>query len=137
MSGNGSDNDLMDVVEVFLRNATIEYKVTDFRPGSELRIFSADCTETSVISMPTDYCAFRYNLLYDYPLTSRMYRIVRNLPFAYRGYVFKTEALARFFGTRWWYVPDPDYRATLESLTPEEREWLKLFEERAKSLIRH
>lgn len=137
MSGNGSDNDLMDVVEVFLRNATIEYKVTDFRPGSELRIFSADCTETSVISMPTDYCAFRYNLLYDYPLTSRMYRIVRNLPFAYRGYVFKTEALARFFGTRWWYVPDPDYRATLESLTPEEREWLKQFEERAKSLIRH
>ena len=137
LTDSWGDGKLMDVVEVFLRNATIEYKATDFRPGSELRIFSAECTGTSVISVPTDYYAYRYNLYREGALNGRLYRIVRDLPFAWRGYVFKTEVLARFFSTCWWYIPDPDYQATLESLTPEEREWMKWFEDYAKSRLRH
>ena len=136
LTSNWGNDKLMDVVEFFLRNATLEYKATDFRPGSELKIFSADCTGTSVIDMSTGYYAWRYRLYREGALNDKLYRIVRNLPFAWRGYVFKTEALDWFFRTRWWYIPNPDYQATLESLAPEEREWLEWFEGYAKSHLR-
>jgi len=52
-------------------------------------------------------------------------RILKNIPFAYRGYVFKTEALQRFFESTDWYVPDPNYEADMTKMTPEEREWIQ------------
>lgn len=119
----------MAVYEVFLRNASIEYKVKDYRPASELRVLSAVCTETGDINAPSDYYAFRYNLVRPDTLDNDMYHKVRNLPFALRGYVFKDAALDSFFRSRWWYMPDPDYAATLESLTDSERKWLLWFDE--------
>lgn len=124
----------MAVCEVFLRNASIEYKVKDYRPASELRVFSAVCTETGDMNVPSDYYAFRYNLMRPYTLDNGMYRKVRNLPFALRGYVFKDAALDGFFRSRWWYMPDMDYAATLESLTDSERRWLIGFDEKYKEV---
>ena len=124
----------MAVYEVFLRNASIEYKVKDYRPASELRVLSAVCTETGDINAPSDYYAFRYNLVRPDTLDNDMYRKVRNLSFALRGYVFKDAALDGFFRSRWWYMPDTDYAATLESLTDSERRWLIGFDEKYKEV---
>ena len=44
--------------------------------------------------------------------------------------MFKDKGLDRYFRERWWYIPDPAYQATLDSLTPEERKWLREFDKK-------
>lgn len=128
--------------EVFLRDATVEFKAKDYRPGSELWIFAADGTETGHLDHASDYYAHRYDVSFDddifnTPLTREQYRRFRNLPFALRGYVFKDKGLDQYFRERWWYIPDPAYRATLDSLTPEERTWLREFDKKHGTAGRH
>ena len=53
-------------------------------------------------------------------------KILRNLPFAYRGYVFKDKMLQQFYDSTDWYMPDPNYKTIdLNTLTERERKWVK------------
>lgn len=54
-------------------------------------------------------------------------RILRNLPFAYRGYVFKNQDLKKYFESTKWYLPNPDYVDRLEELTEKEKEWVEFW----------
>ena len=48
-------------------------------------------------------------------------RILRNLPYANRGYVFKDQKLAAYFKSLWWYMPDPNWNQDTSDFTEEER----------------
>lgn len=54
-------------------------------------------------------------------------QILRNLPFAYHGYVFKNASLQRFFEDTSWYVPNPKYKVDMNSLTKGEKEWVQFW----------
>jgi len=54
--------------------------------------------------------------------------ILKNYPFALRGYVFRNKELNNYYRTLDWYIPDPNYIPKVESLSEEEQTWLKLFE---------
>ena len=69
----------------------------------------------------------RENLSYD-KFTPEQRRILKNLPFAYRGYIFKTKELQDFFESTPWYIPNPDYTADVQHLTPSEQAWVMLWE---------
>ena len=129
-------DDPISVTEVFLRDATVEFRATNYRPGDELRLFAADCTEPGDIYEISDYYAYRYPLIRPTSLSNDLYRRVRNLPFAHRGYVFKDRGLNDFFRNRWWYIPDDSYQATVESLTPGEQEWLRNFDREAEDKLK-
>ena len=129
-------DDPISVTEVFLRDATVEFRATNYRPGDELRLFAADCTEPGDIYEISDYYAYRYPLIRPTSLSNDLYRRVRNLPFAHRGYVFKDRGLNDFFRNRWWYIPDESYQATVESLTPGEQEWLRNFDREAEDKLK-
>ena len=49
---------------------------------------------------------------------------MRNLPFAWRGYVFKSKDLQKYFESTTWYIPDPDYVADMEALPEKEQAWI-------------
>lgn len=136
---NGNRNDVARVCEYFLRDAVLEYRVRNYRPGAELYLFSADCTDTGVFTRPTDYYALRNRLggYTEFPLTETLYRRVRNLPFALRGYIFKNKMLSDYFHSQWWYIPDQSYQPILEELTFEEQKWFDWFEEYAHSRLHH
>ena len=53
---------------------------------------------------------------------------MKNVPFAYRGYVFKDKGLQAYFNKIWWYMPDPSYVPSTDDFTP--REWRLLNEGR-------
>ena len=88
---------------------------------------------------------------YNDLFTAEQRRILRNLPFAYRGYVFKTRELQDYFESTAWYLPDPDYKALMEELPDEEKKWVqywttsdsidiakrKAVEERVNSIYQH
>ena len=48
-------------------------------------------------------------------------RILANLPFANRGYVFKDKKLQKYYSQFFWYMPDPSWKADTHDFTP--REW--------------
>lgn len=48
-------------------------------------------------------------------------RLLKNLPYASRGYVFRDKKLQRYFRQFWWYMPDPSWKADTSDFTP--REW--------------
>jgi len=52
-------------------------------------------------------------------------KILLNLPFARRGYIFKSYNLATFFGHQKWYKANLKYRSKLSDLIPKEQKWRK------------
>ena len=53
--------------------------------------------------------------------------ILKNLPFAYRGYIFKDKALQDYFKSCTWYLPNPDYKGGMEGFTEEEKKWVEFW----------
>lgn len=52
-------------------------------------------------------------------------KILKNLPFARRGYVFNNPELKEYYSSQEWYIPNVNYKPNVERLTKEEKEWLK------------
>lgn len=125
--------------EVSLRNGTVECHVTNFRPRENMCIHSADLLmvskedfdigsfyDRSSNFMPTSYLDFKACYGRE-PLNEeeerRLYgRICRNLPYANRGYVFTDRNLQRYFNSRWWYMPDPEWQMSVEDF--KRTDWL-------------
>jgi hypothetical protein len=51
--------------------------------------------------------------------------ILKNLPYAKRGYVFKTYYLVYFFKTRTWYIPTAKYKSSFSGLPKDEQAWIE------------
>lgn len=56
-------------------------------------------------------------------------KILKNLPFAYRGYVFKNKSLQNYFESTKWYIPDPEYKAEMQTLDANKQKWVKFWSE--------
>lgn len=54
-------------------------------------------------------------------------KILRNLPFAQRGYVFKNKDLQKYYESTDWYMPNPSYKADPAGLQKYEQIWLDIF----------
>lgn len=52
-------------------------------------------------------------------------KIIKNIPFAQRGYVFKNKELQRFFESTDWYVPNPDYQADMTDFSAATKHWVE------------
>ena len=59
--------------------------------------------------------------------TADQKRIMKNIPFAYRGYVFEDKGLQRYFNSTKWYVPNPDYKADMTTMSKNEKEWIQFW----------
>lgn len=114
--------------EVSLRDGLLEWHATDFCPTEELYISSADV----LIGADTPY---KLGAFYD---RSANYRpelctfdaeidkdILRNLPYAHRGYMFKKEKYQKYFEQFWWYMPDAYWEPSTADFTPAELELIK------------
>ncbi|MCR5550158.1 MAG: YARHG domain-containing protein [Bacteroidales bacterium] len=59
--------------------------------------------------------------------TSEQRRILKNLPFAYRGYKFKDRSLRKYFESTEWYLPNPEYDGNMDVFSAEERKWVEFW----------
>ncbi len=50
--------------------------------------------------------------------------VMRNLPYASRGRVFKSKGLQKFFESCWWYMPDRSYKASTKDFTTTDWEFV-------------
>ena len=110
--------------EVALRNGTVEWHATNFKPTANLFISSADPLQMEHFVLGGFYDRSEGYEPWSYlPEKNTTYdkRILRNLPYASRGYVFKDPSLQKYFNALWWYMPDPTWQTSTADFTP--REW--------------
>ena len=78
-----------------------------------------------------------YNCFTFFAIDYKSLKILKNLPFARRGYIFKTNFIANYYQNMPWYKKDNNYKATLSSLTKKERDWLKSIESLKAKILRN
>ena len=122
-----------ELVEVVLRNGTIEWHGKNFTTTDDMSIRSAD----ELFEPPLDtsmyydsgphyfpFFTFSESFLSNFGLnendTIMIKRINRNLPYAHRGYVFKDAKLKEMFESQWWYMPEPQWVPKQEDFHPYE-----------------
>lgn len=140
-------------IRYHMQNGTLTFHKENFHPERELYINEVrrlswespswrrwDSFDTAATQLVIDCFRYEYlptrlyststreNLSYD-KFTPQQRRILKNLPFAYRGYVFKSKELQDFFESTPWYIPDPDYGADVQTLTPDEQKWVEFWGE--------
>src|SRR5690606_14482972 len=105
----------------------ITFKKMNFKPEGELFLYALN----HFSSHDSEYLPFSTNQLpfifEEDKVTPTESRRLRNLPFARRGYVFKSEDLQKYFENMDWYIPNPNYVPVVEDLTESEQEWLEKF----------
>ena len=120
-----------------VRHGKVLFHKTDFHPLGELDlyrpVFYQYFYQYSVDEI-FNACREGYNDYWYLPskkdsFTPDQRRILRNLPFAQRGYCFKNAALQAFYNSTDWYVPDSTYVPDLETLPPDERKWIQFWSE--------
>lgn len=123
--------------EFALRDAEVRFQAKNFRPKNELFINSGDNfvfrdhseqAEPQFFYDPGNPFLSIYNQN-NAPRVGEKFvpvkRILRNLPFAARGYVFKDKQLKQFFQSVWWYMPDSSYKADVSALLPNEQDFIR------------
>ena len=130
-----------NVLEVVLRNGTLEWHRNNYRTEHNMSIESAEflnyAMEWGNKPAPLYYDSgpnFAWWNTFDdyYPgkgtqkqLREFNARLRRNLPYAHRGYVFKDATLKKIFESQWWYMPDPSWQPTGNSFSAHEQELMK------------
>lgn len=132
--------------EFHVSQGGIKFHKENFHPDGDLYIFDlsmsfdfrADNTSADNI-LSTVKSKFYPLVISDYYLkkdrseaafdtyTPEQRRILKNLPFAYRGYIFKTKELQDFYESTAWYIPNPDYKPDMQQLPDEEQRWVEFW----------
>jgi hypothetical protein len=55
-------------------------------------------------------------------------KVVRNLPFATRGYIFQDKKVQAFYENIEWYKPNKEYKSNINDLSDTEKEWIQKYE---------
>ena len=133
-----------------IQQGSVTFHKKNFHPEGELELVQTFYVEQDENVEPDD-CEYyyRYNFKKAYPTHMMMYfgnyddsnckplspelkKILRNLPFATRGYVFKTKAIQDYYESTDWYVANPDYVSDMKDLSENEREWVEYWTQQQK-----
>ena len=120
-----------DPAAVFVvKDGPVTFHKKNFHPKGELFLYSM--VDYFAVSMQE--FDIHGDVLIPYSLTmsqlidecanAESYQVLRNLPYALRGYHFKTDYIQEYYERQHWYREDPKYTASLESITEDERKWL-------------
>jgi hypothetical protein len=108
----------------YLQKGKIVFHKKDFKINGDLSLYARSFHSSFYEHF--EYIPYSYYPTDSYPEPKNDLerKILMNFPFARRGYIFKNQALADFYKKMDWYLPNPNYEANLDSLTPQERKWL-------------
>ena len=116
------------------KSSPLIYSKKNFHPAGELMIacpYDFSVREIAIFDVAKHSLPFTIKSAADIhqSLNENSYKILRNLPYARRGYIFKTDFIQAFYEKQAWYSANPGYRSSENDLTADERKWLKLVNE--------
>lgn len=112
----------------YVREGKLIFKKMSFKPRGELNFYSpVEYFGESDFNYQNDkHLPYRtiFSVLGLNPTDETSLKVLRNLPFAYRGYVFSDSELQHYFEQQIWYYPDPSYKVDMTQLSDDEKEYL-------------
>lgn len=146
IQGKGKKNYAKDSKDpIFhMQNGSITFHKNNFHPEGELRIFKnrlylfgwdyeneTDSNKAVLEGLKSQYYRLSINEAAfaddKASFTDEQKRILKNMPFAYRGHVFKDEGLRKYFESSAWYIANPDYQDDMNTMSKEEKAWVKFW----------
>lgn len=136
-AGNGDEKD-PGISQFFIHKGALVFKKANFRPEGELYLSAVNSYYyySSTIDKHIGDGPYKF----DYRLDNLSFsvdagwpnnavdemskKIIRNLPFARRGYIFKTPEIQAYYVRQPWYIPDSSYTPVVSLLTRKEQELL-------------
>ena len=128
-NGIGKTTENPDYTNFYIQQGILVFEKKNFVPKGELSVEE----ESSYCREAGGNQKFIFSLGKNRELgdptekTPEEKRIIRNLPFARRGYIFKDKTLQDVFKTEDWYQPNPSYVPEIEALTEEEKQLIYTF----------
>lgn len=117
-----------DYTRFHIQKGNLIFQKKNFKPSGELFVSSTSpyCDEDYE---PMEYLAFSYYSWNEIPevLTDFEKKVLKNLPFARRGYVFKNKELQKFYTNLDWYIPNVNYIPVLNNLHEIEKKWIEKY----------
>ncbi len=114
-----------ETLQFYIQKGNIIFQKKDFQPSEELYVFATHCGK------PETYYQTPFSLHSlrgpAEPQNDFEKKVLRNLPFARRGYVFKNAELKNYYKKVDWYMPNPNYVPDLEKLSEGEKEWVERY----------
>lgn len=112
-----------DALKFHLQKGNLIFSKKNFKINGDLYIYSQNFYGYDDF----EYLPFSYyqDKNIATPKTDFQRKLLKNLPFARRGYVFKTEDLNAAFRKMDWYIPNPNYEPDIEILTDHEKKWIE------------
>ncbi len=120
-----SPNEFLSIWEISMRDAVAQWTMYEYSPKSRLDIYSGITAEYDSSLLPYGF-SYDRSLVFEprYANLSGQPRILRNMPYAHRGYVFKTKEMKKIFEKLWWYIPDSTYVPDMSDFTERELEFI-------------
>lgn len=127
-----------------VQTGSIVFHKENFHPEGELHIsrdsfylfdFDYDKNDSKhqeavLEALKTQYYHLRTDLIIaddNESFSAEQKRVMKNIPFAYHGYVFEDKSLQQYFDSTEWYVPNPNYKSDMNSMSKDEVEWIQLW----------
>ncbi len=112
-----------DAVKFHLQKGNLIFQKKNFTINGDLFLFAQNYNGIQNL----DYIPFSYYQedKINEPQNEFQRKVLKNLPFARRGYIFQNQDLNNFYRKLEWYIPNPNYEANLELLTENEKMWIE------------
>ncbi|WP_316820593.1 YARHG domain-containing protein [Pedobacter gandavensis] len=112
-----------DALKFHIQSGTLVFHKKNFKPKAELFLYAQNYLGFEQL----DYLPFSYYQQDHIPKPKNDWekKILKNLPFARRGYVFQSSDLKKYYERLDWYQANPKYIPDLKTLNEVEKEWLK------------
>jgi hypothetical protein len=113
----------------FTHYGPIIFSQKNFHPTGELNLYAI--RDYNLMDV-TVFDATKHQLPYNLDAVSELvksadelsFKILRNLPYVRRGFVFKTPEIQAYYEKQKWYSPIPSYVSTENDLTEQETKWV-------------
>jgi len=110
-----------DAVRFQIQKGNIIFHKANFHPVAELYIDSRNYRFEHSTQIPFSY--YEQDQIEE-PTTDLKKKILKNLPFARRGYIFQNTDIQKYYEKQEWYIPNPNYQPNIDLLTEPERKWI-------------
>jgi hypothetical protein len=111
-----------DAIKFHLQKGNLIFQKKNFKINGDLFLYAQNYLGIQNL----EYLPFSYyqeeNI--NEPQNDFERKILKNLPFARRGYIFQNKELNNYFSVLDWYLPNPNYEPNLEILTDNEKKWI-------------
>lgn len=133
----------MDMPEFFMRHGSLRFQKKNFTPTDEFHmkaynnyLFGENSAANERQGFDSKFDALPFSIIdqdqIQKPVNDLSRTILKNLPYARRGYVFKNPELKAYYSKQLWWLPDPAYTPDRNLLTEKEKIWLSHLQDKSK-----